>query len=102
MDKIENIKKQITQFLIDTRKKFNNTDEIDKNEYVTLLTRIDELVAEDFISVEAYNHFFKYWYQEERSTSRLIVQKSLEDKYIESGWYLRLINDFDILLEKLK
>ncbi|NUY82754.1 hypothetical protein HUK80_17760 [Flavobacterium sp. MAH-1] len=83
----------IEKYLENAINVYNEKGIVEKPKYRSLRNRITSLIETDFESIEKHEYFLDYFNQPERRIRRVLLEKSLEDDYLESGAFLFLLND---------
>jgi hypothetical protein len=94
MEKINILINDIQQFGTESTEKYNIDKEINSEQYLKLVKRIDELELEDFSTPEKFEHFLRFWNQDTRKVGRFIISNSFRGNFIDLNSFLILSNDF--------
>ncbi len=97
-DLIEDVEKYLNK----ATRVYNEKGIVEKSEYRNFRNRISNLKEIDFESLEKQAYFLNYFDQPERWIKRILLEKSLEEDYLEDGAFLFLINDLRGIANWLK
>jgi len=93
MEKRKILISDINNFLGKAITQHNSDGTVDKEMYLMLLKRVNEINENDFESLDAYNYFIKFTFEPDRRMKRSLVEKAFDGNFLAGSPFLSLTID---------